>query len=110
VEWTPSLSEILDRKPIPADVASAWRSHLFEALSREGRLKRWFGSVRLRQARLPIALLLPSGEQAPLDDIAQGPAALKLFGASRWARVKAWAGFSPGSRALPIIDKPVARP
>lgn len=81
--WTPSLQDLLDRKPIPDDVAAAWRERIREAKKDKPRLKRFFDFELERSLLIRADLIDPSGLRLPMGALAQGSSAKRLLGVTR---------------------------
>lgn len=107
--WTPSLQELLDGAPLPADVAAAWRDAQRAETEQKAAWKRLPGVGVPAGARIE-ATLLAGGTERPLGAVVEGPAVKKLTGAGRIDRLRAWLGRPRAPRAIPISDTAVARP
>jgi hypothetical protein len=136
VVWTPTLGELLDERPVPTEIAAAWRAAVkanksghnpaaraldaaidaardvahVRAPKLGGALEVALEVARGGAPRLEAVILGPAGEH-PIDGaIAEGPALLKLIGLGRLDRVRAFFRRPLPARSIAITDAAVERP
>ena len=106
--WTPTLKELLDGRPIPPEVAAAWRA---EAKGTKPALAKMIDvSGSKAKARIEATLIGPDGSERAIGAISEGPAARALIGLGLLDRARALLGRRLPSRALPISDSAIERP
>jgi len=122
VVWTPTLADLLERRPLPPEIAAAWREALKAAASGSDpahRLldaardleptHRLLDSARGRDLRIDAVLVGgPSGDVA-LGAIVAGPAVKTFIGLGHLDRVRAFFHRALQPRALPLSDTTIAR-
>lgn len=107
--WTPTLAELLSGKPVPADVAAAWRADLEAGRKGQSPLRRLFDFKKDKDLRVEASLSDGRGGQSPLGPVVFGGSVKSLVGLGRWDRVGALLGRRPPARAIPISDTLVER-
>jgi hypothetical protein len=105
--WSPSLSHLLEGRPIPSDVAAAWRAAISPG---KAPIKLLLGAANGSSLRVDAALLGPDGSEKPLGSIAEGPAVRTLIGLGRLDRARAWVGWQRAERRLPVSETTIERP
>jgi hypothetical protein len=105
--WSPSLSHLLEGRPIPAGIAAEWRAAL---RSGKAPIKRLIDAAKSSELRIDAALVAPDGSEKPLGSIAEGPAVKTLIGLGYLDRARSWMGWERAARSLPISDTRVERP
>jgi len=105
--WTPSLSHLLEGRPLPPGVAAAWRAALSPG---KAPVKILLDAARISSLRVDAALIGSDGSEKPLGSIADGPAVKTLIGLGHLDRVRAWLGWERTARRLPVSDTVVERP
>jgi hypothetical protein len=106
VTWTPTLKDLLDRRPIPPETAAAWRA---ETKGAKPALKKIL-DVTKGKARIEATLIGADGRERTIGAVAEGPAARKLIGLGKLDRIRALMGLALPSRAIPLSDTVVERP
>jgi hypothetical protein len=90
VAWDAPLGDVLGKKPIPEDVADAWRDRLksWDAkIKKDSALDYHLGKHK-RLERLDATMTLPSGKIIPLKAMISGGQVRKLLGMSILQRVR----------------------
>jgi hypothetical protein len=105
VSWTPTLKDLLEGRPIPPEVAAAWRA---AAKVAKPALKKMI-DVSKGKFRIEATLVGPDGRERAIGAISEGPAARKLVGLGLLDRARAILGRERPSRAIPISDSAVER-
>jgi hypothetical protein len=95
VAWTPTLKDLLERRPLPPAVAAAWRA---------------FTKGRKGQARIEAVYLGADGSERPVGEISQGSAVRKFIGLGWLDRARSFLGATLPSRSIPISDTAIERP
>lgn len=95
-DWTPSLEELFARRPVPVEVAAAWRAH---AESDGGG----------RRERVEASLMDGFGRETPLGAVALGGAARRLAGLGFADRLRARLGLPRAPRAIRVAEIEVTR-
>jgi hypothetical protein len=114
--WTPSLSHLLEGRPIPPGAAAAWRAALspgkapIKVILAAAKSAAQSATLHADTLRVEAALLGADGSEQPLGAIVEGPAVRTLIGMGRLDRARAWAGWARAVRRLPISDTRVERP
>jgi hypothetical protein len=110
VAWTPTLADLLERRPLPREIAAAWRESLKTLSHERAPLSRLADSVTNGALRIEAALVGgPSGGRS-LGAIVEGPAVRTFIGLGRLDRVRALLGRELTSRSIPLSDTVVERP
>jgi hypothetical protein len=110
--WEAPLVEILDKKPMPVEVAELWRAHVKE-WDKESKLiskKDHFLGKHNRAVRVDATLTLPEGQAVPLDAVISGSQVRRLLGLKWYQRAQdAFAEFIGRrklvERAMPLSTK-----
>jgi hypothetical protein len=105
--WMPSLSHLLQGRPIPERIAAQWRAALSPG---KAPIKILLDAAKSSALRIDAALVASDGSEKPLGSIAEGPAVKKLVGFGHLDRLRAWAGLGRSRRNLPVSDTRVERP
>jgi hypothetical protein len=95
VAWTPTLKDVLDGRPLPADVASAWRAET---------------SGKKNTERIEAVFIAADGSERAIGEISQGASARKLIGRGLLDRARAMIGLGRPDRAIHISDSSIERP
>lgn len=104
--WTPTLKELLDGKPIPPEIAAAWRAG---AGGKPNLAKMIDVTGAKGKARLEATLVGADGTERDVGAISEGPAARSLIGLGWLDRARAFLGRPRPARAIPISDSLVER-
>ncbi len=110
--WTPTLADLLEGRPIPTDIAAAWRADakgLRPALKNILDVSKMIDASK-GKARIQAALIGADGGGREIGAIAEGPAARKLIGLGPLDRARAFLGWDLPARAIPLSDTVVERP
>jgi hypothetical protein len=109
VVWTPTLADLLERRPLPAEIAAAWRRALKASAPGPAPGPRLLEAAHSRDLRISAALVGgPSGDVA-LGALVAGPAVKTFIGLGRLDRLRARLGWSVAPRSLPLSDTTVLR-
>ncbi len=114
--WTPSLSHLLEGRPIPPGAAAAWRAALspgkapIKVILAAAKSAAQSATLHADSLRVEAALLGADGSEKPLGAIVEGPAVRTLIGLGHLDRARAWLGWARAVRRLPISDTRVERP
>ena len=109
VVWNAPLEDLLAGKPMPAEVAAAWRERLSADKKDKTPLARGLDFSKERALSVSAALDDGEGGFRALGVVAYGRAVRKLIGAGPWDRVRARFGGAPSPRAIPLSDTVVER-
>jgi len=107
--WTPALEELLSGKPIPADIAAAWRARLEAENKGRSPLRRLFDFRKDKELVVEGYLSDGAGGESALGTIAFGRSVKRLVGLGRLDRIGAVFGRKPFPRAIPLSDTVVER-
>ncbi len=86
VEWNPSLKDILDKTPIPKEIADAWRKEVSppkERVSLLTKVRKGLKPAPVIPLQLEASLVGPTGEQQYLGVIAQSNSVKKILGETK---------------------------
>lgn len=108
--WTPTLQDLLDGQPIPAEIAKAWREARPTGAFRHPSLPSVKSFTTASKIRVEASLIQPDGSLRPIGTLVEGPPARALVGMGMRDRARAWLGFSRAPRAIPLSDSRIARP
>jgi len=106
--WTPTLKELLEGKPIPPEIAAAWRAGAGGSKPKLAKMIDVTGAKG--KARLEATLIGADGQERDIGAISEGPAARKLIGLGYLDRARAFLGRALPSRSIPISDSVIERP
>jgi hypothetical protein len=95
VAWTPTLKDVLDGRPLPPDVAAAWRA---QTAGKKG------------TERIEAVFIAADGSERAIGEISQGASVRKIIGLSLLDRARALIGIARPNRAIPVSDASVERP
>lgn len=107
--WTPALDELLSGRPIPADIAAAWRTRLEAENKGRSPLRRLFDFRKDKELVVEGFLADGAGGESALGTIAFGRSVKRLVGLGRLDRIGALFGRTPVARAIPLSDTVVER-
>jgi hypothetical protein len=108
VAWTPTLKDLLDGEPIPAEIAKAWRAEVDGGVM-PNPLKMIDVTGAKGKARLEATLLGADGTETDIGAISEGPAARALIGLGLLDRARAFLGRERPVRSIPISDSTIER-
>lgn len=83
VVWEPTLKDLLEKKPMPKDVARAWREEVKEAKKEKSWFGRFFDYSFEKSLKIDVALVAPNGSALELGTLAQGASAKRMLGITR---------------------------
>lgn len=107
--WTPALDELLSGKPVPADIAAAWRARLEAENKGRSPLRRLFDFRKDKELVVEGFLSDGAGGESALGTIAFGRSVKRLVGLGRLDRIGALFGRASSPRAIPLSDTVVER-
>jgi len=107
--WTPALDELLSGKPVPADIAAAWRARLEAENKGRSALRRLFDFRKDKELVVEGYLSDGAGGESALGTIAFGRSVKGLVGLGRLDRIGALFGRASSPRAIPLSDTVVER-
>lgn len=90
VSWIPTVQELLEKKPIPVEIADSWRAEISEFQKGQGWFQRLFGTAELKKLKVHATLIGQGGSEKPIGAIAEGGAAKGLVGLTLRQRAADW--------------------
>lgn len=109
VAWTPTLAELLERKPLPPEIAAQWRRALKTLARGRAPAARLLDAAKGAGLRVQATLLGgPDGDIA-LGSVLEGPSAKTFIGLGRLDRVRGWLGWKVRPRSIPLSDAVIER-
>src|SRR3569833_3861595 len=107
VAWTPTLKELLDGKPIPPEIAKAWRAGVGSDGAVPNPLKMIDVTGAKGKARLEATLIAADGKETDIGALSEGPAARSLIGLGLLDRARAFLGRERPVRSIPISNSTI---
>lgn len=109
VAWMPTLAELLERRPLPPQIAAQWRRALKTLARGQAPAARLLDVAKGAGLRVEAVLLGgPAGDIA-LGAVLEGPSAKKFIGLGRLDRVRGWLGWKVRPRSIPLSDAAIER-
>ena len=107
--WTPTLAELLERKPLPPEIAAQWRRALKTLARGQAPAARLLDAAKGAGLRVEAVLLGGSAGDIALGSVLEGPAAKTFIGLGRLDRVRGWLGWKVRPRSIPLSDAAIER-
>lgn len=105
--WTPTLADLLDRRPLPPVIAAAWRSALKDVSRARAPARRLLETALGGSLRIEALLVGDASGDRDLGAIVEGAAVKTFIGLGRLDRLRALLRRKLKARSIPLTDSAI---